>query len=359
METLRKVRFFPALGVRPRVTLLVLGALGSSLLGSYAYTPKNIVVATVPVGRLPYSLVVSPDSTLVYVGNEDSNSISGINAATNKAAFTISVSGSPSYLAITPDGTKLYADVFNSNADLEFSTVTQQLVQSYATGTAPTGQAVSPDGTLVYIANQDNGTVTPISNNSLLSPITVGGFPVAVAFTPDGSHAYVSNQGGSPNYQVYVSVIETSTNTVSAVIDSSAVPYPLGGLAVSPDGSKVYVTGISSSDTESVLAVIDTASNTITNALVLSKTSRRIVQRVPGVLALTPDGEFLYIPLYSGGVTKYDDQVVMVKTATNTLDGHVIVGTQPVAVAIAPDARRAYVSNLLDSTVSVINITPK
>jgi hypothetical protein len=41
------------------------------------------------------------------------------------------------------------------------------------------------------------------------------------------------------------------------------------------------------------------------------------------------------------------------------LDGHVIVGMQPVAVAIAPDAKHAYVSNLLDATVSVIDITPK
>jgi DNA-binding beta-propeller fold protein YncE len=49
----------------------------------------------------------------------------------------------------------------------------------------------------------------------------------------------------------------------------------------------------------------------------------------------------------------------MVKTATNTLDGHVIVGTGPVAVAIAPDAKRAYVSNSIDGTVSVIDITPK
>jgi YVTN family beta-propeller protein len=352
MKSLKKVRFLSHLGARPSVTLFVLGALGSSLLSGFAYTPKNIVVATVPVGSLPFSLVVSPDSSLVYVGNESLNSISGINAATNKVAFTISVSGQPFYLAITPHGTKLYATLLGSNADLEFSTVTRQLVQSYGTGASPGPQAVSPDGSLVYISNLDDGTVTVISKNSLLSPITVGGSPVALAFTPNGSSAYVTNQSQLPNFQYYVSVISTSTNTVSAVID---IPYyPFGGVAVSPDGSKVYVTGIDTSSTEVVVAVIDTATNQITNTIPL----RRGVHLVPGIPALTPDGKFLYVPVYHGG-PRPDHSVVMVRTATNKLGGHVIVGQQPVAVAIAPDAKYAYVSNYIDGTVSVIDITPK
>jgi YVTN family beta-propeller protein len=333
----------------------VLAGLALSLLSGFAYTPKNIVVATVPVGALPFSLVVSPDSSLVYVANESSlsKSISGINTATNKVAFTISVSNAPFYLAMTPDGTKLYSTVFGSNADLEFSTITRQLVQSYGTGKNPGAQAVSPDGSLVYISNLDDGTVTVISENSLLSPITVGGNPVALVFTPDGSRAYVTNQGQSPQFHNYVSVISTSTNTVSTVIDSSAVPYPFG-VAVSPDGSKIYVTGTNSS-LNPVVAVIDTATNQITETILLGKIRRR----QPGVPALTPDGEFLYIPLYTGPITRYDDRVVMVRTATMVLDSRIIVGTEPVAVAIAPDAKHAYVSNCLGDSVSVIDITPK
>jgi YVTN family beta-propeller protein len=353
MKSLKKVRFYPDLGARPSVTLFVLAGLASSLLSGFAYTPKNIVVATVPVGTLPFSLVVSPDSSLVYVGNENSNSISGINTATNEVAFTISVSGQPFYLAITPDGTKLYSTVLGSNADLELSTITRQLVQSYGTGAQPGAQAVSPDGSLVYISNAGDGTVTVISNNSLLSPITVGGNPVALVFTPDGSRAYVTNEGQSPKFQYYVSVIATATNTVSAVIASSAVPYPFGGVAVSPDGSKVYVTGIDSSS-NAVVAVIDTGTNQIKNTIVLSTR----VHLVPGIPALTPDGKFLYVPLYHGGA-RPDHSVVMVRTATNEVRGHIIVGQQPVAVAIAPDAKYAYVSNLIDGTVSVIDITPK
>ena len=54
-----------------------------------------------------------------------------------------------------------------------------------------------------------------------------------MAVTPDGSKVYVANAFSST-----VSVIATATNTVTATI-------PVGdpaGMAVTPDGSKVYVT---------------------------------------------------------------------------------------------------------------------
>ena len=56
-----------------------------------------------------------------------------------------------------------------------------------------------------------------------------------------------------------VSVIATATNTVTATV-------PVGtayGIAVTPDGSKVYVAGVYSNN----VSVIATASNTVTNTV--------------------------------------------------------------------------------------------
>jgi YVTN family beta-propeller protein len=349
MSSMKTAILLPCLAPKPSSILFVLGLLGSTLLSGFAYTPKNIVVATVTVGTLPSSLVVSPDSSTVYVANEASHSISGIDTATETVGSTISVSGEPFCLAVTPDGNDLYCTENGANADLEFSTVTQHLIQSYATGSAPGQQAISPDGTLIYIPNYSDGTVTVISKGTLLSPISVDGNPTAVIFSPDGSHAYVANQD-----RPHVSIIDTATNTMSGVA-GKLMTYPLGGLAFSPDGTKLYLTGVGTNSFHPEVAVIDTATNKVSHTIVL-----RYNRNVPGQPAITPDGQFLYVPLGPGpGLKAQNGQVVMVKTATNKVAGKVIVGIQPVAVAIAPDSEHAYVSNYLDGTVSVIDITPK
>jgi YVTN family beta-propeller protein len=60
-----------------------------------------------------------------------------------------------------------------------------------------------------YITNASDGTVSVIAtttNTVVGSPITVGATPRGVAVTPDGSKVYVANQGSST-----VSVIATAT----------------------------------------------------------------------------------------------------------------------------------------------------
>jgi len=65
------------------------------------------------------------------------------------------------------------------------------------------------------------------------SPIPVGSVPIGVAVAPDGSKVYVAN-----SYADTVSVIDTSKKQVTATVLVGPNPY---GVAVAPDGSKVYV----------------------------------------------------------------------------------------------------------------------
>ena len=71
------------------------------------------------------------------------------------------------------------------------------------------------------------------ATNTVTSRSEVRAFPEGVAVSPDGSRVYVANAGSST-----VSVIDTATNTVTATIAVGLWRY---GVAVTPDGSKVYV----------------------------------------------------------------------------------------------------------------------
>ena len=70
-------------------------------------------------------------------------------------------------------------------------------------------------------------------------------------------------------YSNNVSVIDTETNTITATVPVGNWPY---GVAVSPDGKKVYVTN----DHDNTVSVIDTATNTVTTTVTCRKTSEGI-----------------------------------------------------------------------------------
>ncbi len=66
-------------------------------------------------------------------------------------------------------------------------------------------------------------------------------------------------------------------------------------------------------------------------------------------MAVTPDGTRAYVTNNVGGT------VSVIDTATNTvIDGPIDVGGLPLTVAVSPDGTRAYVANS-PGTVSVIN----
>ena len=101
-----------------------------------------------------------------------------------------------------------------------------------------------------YITNYGDNTVSVINTatNTVIAVVTVGLEPFGVAVTPNGREVYVTNSGSND-----VSVINAATNTVVATIPVDLKPE---GVAVTPDGSKAYVANLNGNG----VSVIDTAS---------------------------------------------------------------------------------------------------
>ena len=180
-----------------------------------------------------------------------------------------------------------------------------------------------------YITNLDTVSVIDTATNTVTTNIAVGAFAIGVAVSPDGSKVYVTN-----GYSGSVSVIATATDSV---IGS---PIPVGlfpwGVAVTPDGSKVYVTN-SSFTTVSVIA---TATDTVTTTVT--------VGTMPRGVAVTPDGSKVYV------ANQLSDSVSVIDTATNTVTATIPVGTEPFGVAVTPDGSKVYVTIASSGNVSVI-----
>jgi YVTN family beta-propeller protein len=84
----------------------------------------------------------------------------------------------------------------------------------------------------------------------LVLAIAVGLAMALGAASSQAQYAYITNSLGGT-----VSVIDTATNTVTG--SAISVGNDPGGVAVSPDGTKVYVASFSN------VSVIDTATNTV------------------------------------------------------------------------------------------------
>jgi YVTN family beta-propeller protein len=140
--------------------------------------------------------------------------------------------------------------------------------------------------------------------------ITIGFQPLGVAVSPDGSTVYVTNNIATG----IVSVIDAATNTVTTTIAVGSSPY---GVAVSPDGSTVYVANTGSG----TVSVIATATDNVIATIPVGSS--------PIGVAVTPDGSKVYV------ANNGDNDVSVIGTATKAVIGHpILVGNNPVSFGI-------------------------
>ena len=176
-----------------------------------------------------------------------------------------------------------------------------------------------------------NGTITVLNTatNTVVATIQVGASPIGVAISPDGSRVYVANLVSQNT-----SVIDASTNKVIATIMAGGGDY----LAISPDGKYLYI----ESSNGNIIVI-----NTTTNSIVAT-----IATKGNSGMAVSPDGKYLYV---AGQNTPSSNLLTVINTQSNTVLTTIPVGVAPEGVAITPDGKQVYVANYNSNSVTVIN----
>jgi len=235
------------------------------------------VVKTIAVGGSPTALVASADGSSVWVANTSSNTVSRINTTTNAVVATTQVGWTPRALAVS--GSTLWVANAGSNTVSRINTATNAVVATTQVGWTPYGITVSRDGSQVYVTNRDSNSVTRISTttNAVVGTITdIGPGPVAVLAT--AGRAYTVNYNGN-----YVAVFDTVSNQGVNMIP---VGTKATSMAFSPDSSVLYVT-----NTNDTVTVIDVRSETVITTFTVDSAAENGTHSV----AVSPDGTKIYV----------------------------------------------------------------
>lgn len=219
-----------------------------------------------------------------------------------------------------------------------------------SSGAAPEGDAsrsiaVSSDGRVAVVGNNvsRNATIVDLVTGAPRAWVDTGDRPLGVAITPDNAYAVVCNADSDT-----VSVVDLATDTRVANLP---VPQRPVEVRISPDSQTAYVTTVAGTDRLYFLHLAGAASNVISSVAIgqMGSANGYAYTGVSGI-ELSPDGSLL------GVCISFDDQLVIVDTATRTEIARVLVGDFPYQVAFTPDNARAYVLNSFGDSVSVVDV---
>ena len=137
---------------------------------------------------------------------------------------------------------------------------------------------------------------------------------------------------------------QTSPPKVRRYADATAVGKAPTGVAVSPDGKRVFVANLE----DNTLSVLDTWS-------LLAITGTPIqVGPSPAYVAVLPNGSRVFVSnLYGNTVSVIDATTDPPKVIGKPIP----VGTAPMGIAVSPDGTRVFVANSLSNSISVLDAT--
>ncbi|MBS1809999.1 MAG: discoidin domain-containing protein [Acidobacteria bacterium] len=326
----------------------------------------------------------------IWVVNQDNDTVSVFDATTNAKAAEIAVGSAPRSIAVAPNG-RIW--VTNKGAatisviDPNTLAIAQTIALPYAS--QPFGIAFAPTGGIAFVALEATGRLYKLdaATGAVLSSVSVGSNVRHLSISADAATVYVSrfisprvpgeetatpqvaNGGGE------VVVVTASTMVVAKTIRlqhsdkfdtenaGRGIPNYLGPAVISPDGRSAWTPSkqdniLRGSFREGRNLTFDSTVRSITSAINLTTNTEEYAARIDhnnggiastGVFDLT--GNYLFVALESSREIAVLDAYG--KRELFRMD----VGRAPQGLALSADGKKLFVSNFMDRTVSVLDVS--
>ena len=347
----------------------------NSIREGYLFNPSLIVAGQVP----------ELSNLLVYVTNEESNSVSVLNRQTDEVVATILVGKKPRGIAVGQGREHPRVYVANSESDsisvIDPTTNKVELEIPIRFGRSPEGIVVvrvSPDRELIFTANygSDNVSIIDASTYQEIDKVNTGDGPIAIAadlcedliggsrflnfddlnvlrtYREKFFNVYVANKNSKD-----VSVIKMSVtkNRPEEVFQVNVQWSPIT-LAVDDQRGKLYV-GNYNYDSLSVVDIVRIAKGFTTG---LTSEISNVGNTVTGIIA-DPDLDRIYLLKEDSSeimiIRPFSESFSTVRASMGPVIGTILVGNSPRSFAMDPERRKLFVVNRASDSVSIVDKT--
>ena len=244
--------------------------------------PADDFASPIAVGLTPPHVVFNPAGSRAYVTNQTGQSMSVIDVPGNTVLTTVPLTADGFNLITSADGQKVFVSVATGQVYV-VNAGTNQIVDSIILGPAVNGFARHPKKNLIYISSRDGATVSEVSttSNQVARTFTTGGLPQRLAVSPNGRELLIANE------TLGLDIWNLETGVRDTTVGMAAY-----GLALSPDGEKVYVT----SGPGGLITIVNRADRSVDTTLTVGGITRNVAFDTKGETAIiTNEADFVTV----------------------------------------------------------------
>lgn len=244
---------------------------------------RRAVVAAVPTGRKPHGVAVAPDGSSIFVSNEGDGTLTIIDGEHHRVRATVPVGGTPHQIEVTRDGRHVLVPLYDKGAVAVFDVASARVVRTFPVGRGPHIIRNIPGSDQYLVTSEGDAKLVVVRpDGQIVREIAMFAQPRVPAMTPAGDRIYQTIRW--LNGVLVVDPVRATVVDRIALGESkfASEGKDAHGLAVTPDGSELWIT----TQVTDSLTVVTTRDHTIRERLPVGRDPNWIEITENGAIAV-------------------------------------------------------------------------